>query len=58
MKPDPEKIKVVQNFPIPHNQKNIKQFLGLVGYYRRFIPNFFKLTKPFTDLLKKNTDFK
>jgi len=58
VKPDPEKIKAVQNFPIPRNQKNVKQFLGLVGYYRRFISNFSKLAKPLTDLLKKDKEFK
>jgi len=37
---DPNKVNAVFKFPIPQNQKNIKQFLGLVGYYRRFIPVF------------------
>ncbi|GBP37144.1 Retrovirus-related Pol polyprotein from transposon 412 [Eumeta japonica] len=55
--PDPNKIKVIENFPIPQNQKEIKSFLGLVGYYRRFIENFSKLTKPLTKLLKKDIRF-
>jgi len=58
VKPDPHKIKAVINFPAPRNPKNIKQFLGLVGYYRRFIPQFSKIAKPLTDLLKKNRPFK
>jgi len=58
VKPDPNKIKAVTNFPVPRNPKNIKQFLGLVGYYRRFIPQFSKIAKPLTDLLKKDRPFK
>ncbi|XP_025267880.1 uncharacterized protein LOC112639130 [Camponotus floridanus] len=57
VRPDPAKVKAVMNFPIPKNPKNIKQFLGLAGYYRRFIPNFSKIAKPLTDLLKKDKKF-
>lgn len=58
VRPDPGKIDAVQNFPIPKNAKNIKQFLGLAGYYRRFIKNFSKIAKPLTNLLKKDINFK
>ena len=37
VKPDPKKIEAVEKFPIPKNKKNIEQFLGLIGYYRKFI---------------------
>lgn len=57
VKPDPNKIKAITNFPTPRNPKGIKQFLGLVGYYRRFIPQFSKIAKPLTDLLKKDKAF-
>lgn len=53
VKPNPAKIEAVKNFPIPKTQKEIKQFLGLLGYYRKFVPNFAKLTKPLTTCLKK-----
>lgn len=43
IEPDPEKISAIQNFPVPQNQKSVKSFLGLVGYYRKFIPNFSKI---------------
>ncbi|XP_049866081.1 uncharacterized protein LOC126366827 [Pectinophora gossypiella] len=56
--PNPDKIKAVTDFPIPRNAKDIKSFLGLVGYYRRFIENFSKITKPLTSLLKKDAEFK
>jgi len=57
VKPDPKKIEAVSKFPRPKNAKNIKQFLGLAGYYRRFIPNFSKTAKPLTALLKKDEPF-
>lgn len=54
VKPNPDKISAIQNFPIPRTQKEIKSFLGLLGYYRRFIKDFAKITKPLTLCLKKN----
>ncbi|XP_048515544.1 uncharacterized protein LOC125502056 [Athalia rosae] len=57
LKPDPKKLDAVKNFPIPKNPKNVKQFLGLAGYYRRFIQNFSKIAKPLTELLKKDKNF-
>lgn len=57
IRPNPEKLKAVKNFPIPKTPKNIKQFLGLVGYYRKFIPNFSQIAKPLTQLLKKEETF-
>ncbi|KAL6427138.1 hypothetical protein ACFW04_008640 [Cataglyphis niger] len=57
VKPDPKKLEAVRQFPRPKTPRNIKQFLGLAGYYRRFIPNFSKLAKPLTNLLKNDTRF-
>jgi len=53
VKSDPKKIEAVKKFPQPTNAKNLKQFLDLARYYRRFVPNFSKTIKPLTDLLKK-----
>ena len=53
VKPNPNKINAIKKFPIPKTQTEIKQFLGLLGYYRRFINNFAKITKPLTKALKK-----
>ncbi|CAK1582403.1 unnamed protein product [Parnassius mnemosyne] len=53
IKPNPDKIRAIKNYPMPRTPKEIKQFLGLVGYYRKFIPNFARITKPFTQCLKK-----
>lgn len=55
--PNPEKTKAISTYPTPKNVKQIKQFLGLVGYYRRFIKDFSKIAKPLTSLLKKNIEF-
>lgn len=57
VKPNPEKTTAVKNFPIPKSCKDIKAFLGLTGYYRRFIANFSNITKPLTSLLKKDVPF-
>ena len=52
VKPDPKKIQCVVNYPIPTNVKDVKSFLGFVGYYRSFIKNVSKKAKPLTNLLK------
>lgn len=53
VKPNPNKIQAIQNYPLPKTTTEIKRFLGLLGYYRKFIPNFARVTKPLTNCLKK-----
>lgn len=55
IKPNPDKIAAVQNYPIPKSPTEIKRFLGLLGYYRKFIPDFARITKPLTQCLKKGS---
>lgn len=55
VKPNPDKIEKIIQWPMPKNQKEIKQFLGLVGYYRRFIKDFSKISRPMTKFLKKDS---
>ena len=53
IKPNPSKISAIEKYPIPTTTKEIKRFLGLIGYYRRFIANFARITSPLTKCLKK-----
>lgn len=53
IKPNPNKIEKILTWPLPKTTKQIKGFLGLLGYYRKFIKDFAKLTKPLTKCLKK-----
>jgi hypothetical protein len=50
---DPEKVKAVQDWPKPKTITELRGFLGLVGYYRRFIKDYGKICRPLFDSLKK-----
>ncbi|KAL5578482.1 hypothetical protein UlMin_020181 [Ulmus minor] len=54
---DPSKIKAVSKWPAPTNVTEIRSFLGLAGYYRRFVEGFSSLSAPLTALTKKNKKF-
>ncbi|GJV18506.1 putative reverse transcriptase domain-containing protein [Tanacetum coccineum] len=54
---DPAKIEAVKNWASPTTPSEIRQFLGLAGYYRRFIEGFSKIAKPMTELTQKNQKF-
>ena len=56
--PSTYKTKAVLNFPEPTNLKQIQSFLGLTGYFRKFIHNYSIIAKPLSDLLKKDSKFK
>jgi hypothetical protein len=55
---DPSKVQDVLNWNPPKNVLKIRSFLGLAGYYRRFIEGFSKIVKPLTSLLEKGKEFK
>ena len=57
IKPLPEKLESVKKMPAPTTPKEIKQFLGLVGYYRKFIPRFADIARPMTSLTKQDVPF-
>jgi hypothetical protein len=54
---DPSKVKDILEWKPPTTVHQVRSFLGLVGYYRRFIPDFSKLVKPIRSLLKNDTKF-
>nr|GFD18029.1 putative reverse transcriptase domain-containing protein [Tanacetum cinerariifolium] len=54
---DPAKIKSVKDWASPKSPTVIHQFLGLAGYYRRFIEGFSKIAKPMTKLTQKKVKF-
>jgi len=55
--PSPDKTKAVMKFPQPRTTKKVQSFLGLTGYFRKFIPYYLRIAKPLSDLLKKNSSF-
>ena len=54
---DPAKVKAVASWPFPTTVKDINSFLGLAGYYRRFIPHFASYSAPLTELTKIHVVF-
>ncbi|WVZ89829.1 hypothetical protein U9M48_036185 [Paspalum notatum var. saurae] len=55
---DPSKVSTVTNWKAPEITKEVRGFLGLAGYYRRFIENFSRIAKPMTSLLEKDAEFR
>ena len=57
IKPVPEKLSSIQRKPHPYTPKEVKQFLGLVGYHRKFIPWYADIARPLNALTRKDTEF-
>ena len=57
MKPDPKKVKDIQEWPAPKDIKELQSFLSAVNYLARFIPHLSALRAPLQDLLKKENEF-
>ena len=57
IRPDPSKVKAVQNLKEPQTVRQVRMFLGLVGYYRKFIPAFATLAEPLSALTRKGQEF-
>lgn len=58
VQPDPGKLEAVNNFPTPQNVTQVRSFLGLCSYYRRFIKDFSSTAYSITELTQKNVPFK
>ena len=54
---DPSKIKTIKDWPTSRNKSEVRSILGLIGYYRKFIPNFSERTNPLTKLTRKKAKF-
>ena len=55
--PLPNKLDSIKHMPVLNSAKEIKQFLGLTGYYRKFVPRFADISRPLTTLRKKDAKF-
>jgi hypothetical protein len=54
IRPDPKKVEVVQNWPVPKNVHELRSFLGLANYFRKFISHYLEVAAPLTNLTKKS----
>ena len=52
-----DKVDAVRNYPTPRNAKDVRAFLGLTSFYRRFVPKFAETAKPLTKLTRKGQEF-
>ena len=57
IRPDPAKLSAIESWPVPKNLSQLRSFLGLANYYRRFIKDFGTIAVPLTELTKKEQDF-
>jgi len=53
VKPNPNKVEAIKNWPLPNTEKELRGFLGTMGYYRRFVKDMAKIIRPMTVQLKK-----
>ena len=54
---DPEKVQAIREWPAPRNVAEVRSFMGLAGYYRRFIAGFSRIAHPITSLQRKEKNF-
>jgi hypothetical protein len=55
--PNPKKVQVINDFPIPRSVTNVRAFLGLTRHYRNFVCGYVKIIVPLFDLTKKDQSF-
>ena len=54
VKPETDKLRAVRELPVPTDKTQVRMFLGITGYYRKFLPNYASVATPLTDLTKKS----
>lgn len=54
---DPEKVSAISNFPLPKTLRSLRRFMGMCGWYRKFVPNFASLASPSSDLMTTKKRF-
>ena len=54
---DPDKIKAIEKWPVPKDVTDVRSFMGITGYYRRFIEGFSRIANAITSLQKKGNKF-
>jgi hypothetical protein len=54
---DPEKVNAILEWPVPKNAHEVRSFMGLAGYYQRFVEGFSKIAKPITTLQRKGVKY-
>lgn len=57
IRPDPDKISAITNFPVPCSVKQVRRFIGMCGYYSKFVKGYSSLSAPITDTIKKHGKF-
>jgi len=57
VKPGPDKVRAIKEFPVPKDVREVKRFLGLTGFFRRFVPNYAKVTAAVSKLRKEKEPF-
>ena len=57
IEPVPEKLETIKEMPSPTTPKEVRRFLGMVGYYRKFIPKYSDIARPLTNLTRKDMTF-
>lgn len=58
LKPDPDKVSAIRKYPVPTSVKELDRFLGMIGWYQKFVPGFADKAVPLYALKKKDTKWK
>ena len=58
IQPEPQKVEVIRGLPEPRSVREVRSFIGMVGYYRRFVPNMSEIAEPLIALTRKHAHFK